>query len=93
MIGEGKYDDICTRAREQAQATAAIVIILEGNKGSGFSLQADMRVYETMTARLPALLRDMAAQIEKDLNAAEAAKDLAAEQAHEDTYAEYLRGD
>lgn len=38
-IGPGKYDDICTVARESAKASAAIVIILDGVSGSGFSCQ------------------------------------------------------
>lgn len=39
-IGPGMYDTLCTVVREQAEARAAIVIVLNGNKGSGFSIQA-----------------------------------------------------
>jgi hypothetical protein len=38
-LGPGKYDDLCTAARVLAEADAAIVIILNGNQGSGFSMQ------------------------------------------------------
>jgi hypothetical protein len=39
-IGPGKYDDLCTVVRETAEAKAAIIIILDGNKGNGFSVQS-----------------------------------------------------
>jgi hypothetical protein len=61
-LGPGKYDDLCTTVRESAEADAALVIILNGRKGSGFSIQtADLRVL----ADLPALLRSTADQIEQ----------------------------
>jgi hypothetical protein len=59
-IGPGKYDDLCTQIRQQAQAEGAIVIIFKGRYGNGFSAQADL----TTTLKLPAILRDVAAQIE-----------------------------
>ena len=37
--GPGKYDDVCTVVRETTNATGAIVIVLNGNQGSGFSCQ------------------------------------------------------
>lgn len=62
-MGEGKYNDLCTYVREQAQATGAIVIILQGNKGHGFSCQAPIE----KTAGLPEVLRSVANQIEASL--------------------------
>jgi len=64
-IGAGKYDDLTTRAREAAEAECAILIILRGNKGDGFSVQAPLPI----VAGLPELLRIMANQIEADLHA------------------------
>ena len=64
MIGPGKYDDICTAARMRHLAKGAIVIIIDGDRGSGFSVQAPPDV----TAKLPAVLRYMADQIERDAN-------------------------
>lgn len=61
--GPGKYDDLCTSAREAAQARGAILIIHEGARGSGFSVQAPLAVLMT----LPELLRYIADGIEKDL--------------------------
>lgn len=63
MIGPGKYDDICTMAREQAKAKSVILIINDGCKGSGFSCQADISTLLT----LPAALRGVADQIEANL--------------------------
>lgn len=38
--GPGRYDDLCTIVREKANAAAALVIVLGGDRGSGFSMQA-----------------------------------------------------
>ena len=60
--GPGKYDDICTTVREQTQAAAAIVIIVGGTKGSGFSVQATGHEL----AQLPDILEHLARQIRQD---------------------------
>jgi hypothetical protein len=65
-LGPGKYDAICTLAREQAEAEAALLLILGGNKGSGFSVQVQVQANMVLLRALPALLRDVADQIEKD---------------------------
>ena len=57
--GAGKYDTLCTEVREKTSAKGAIVIILDGNLGSGFSMQADPET----TATLPTLLENIAKQI------------------------------
>ena len=62
-LGPGKYDDLCTYVREQADAEVAIVIVSRGNKGSGFSMQSRN---QNMTTDLPYILESMAAQIRKD---------------------------
>ncbi len=38
-IGAGKYDDVCTVAREATQGDATLLIVLNGNKGDGFACQ------------------------------------------------------
>lgn len=63
MHGPGKYDDAATVARESTQADGVILIVVKGNKGSGFSVQAPFIVISS----LPATLRQMADDIEKDL--------------------------
>lgn len=62
MTGPGKYDDLCTELREKTRAVGAIVIIVEGNQGNGFSVQGPLPV----VAQLPQMLRFMADQIERD---------------------------
>lgn len=61
--GPGKYDDLCSEARTKANAAGAILIILDGDKGHGFEVQAPIDVQ----LRLPTLLRDTAQKIEDDL--------------------------
>lgn len=65
-VGPGKYDDLCTHVREEAKANGAIVIVIGGEKGDGFSVQAPMDVQ----LRLPYVLRHIAGQI------AESVRDL-----------------
>jgi hypothetical protein len=61
-LGPGKYDDLATYVREQTDAVGVIVIVIDGNAGSGFSCQASREV----TASLPLLLRRVADDIEAD---------------------------
>jgi len=62
MLGPGKYDDLCTKARQEAEAAGAILLLMDGNKGTGFSAQLTL---DHMFA-IPGILRQMADQIEKD---------------------------
>lgn len=62
-LGPGKYDDVCTMAMMSTKAEAALVIIIGGDKGHGFSLQGtDI----TILRNLPAILEDVAQQIRRD---------------------------
>lgn len=63
MIGPGKYDSICTVARESTDAAFIAVIVIGGNQGNGFSVQA---TDEALTHNLPKVLRKMADDIEAD---------------------------
>ena len=65
MEGPGKYDDICTMVRENTQATGAIVIVVDGNKGSGFSVQT---ISPDFASILPKILRLMADDLEDERN-------------------------
>lgn len=60
-LGHGKYDDLCTYVREQAEAEGAIVIVFGGNKGPGFAVQSSLGVL----LQMPALLRFVADEIER----------------------------
>jgi hypothetical protein len=59
-LGPGKYDQICTKVREEYHAAGAVVMIFLGDLGDGFSVQAPPE----LAAHLPRLLRHMAQQIE-----------------------------
>lgn len=67
-MGPGVYDDLCTQVRELAHATGVAVIVFQGDKGSGFSLQGP----PAMLMELPALLRQMAKDIDRDMKDADA---------------------
>lgn len=58
-LGPGKYDDLCTYVRENAKAAGAIVIVIRGDKGSGFACQTEPDVL----LALPAILESMAAEL------------------------------
>jgi hypothetical protein len=62
MIGPGKYDDLCTLVRKNANAAAAIVLIIDGKIGNGFACQG----HPGILRELPDLLREVANQIEED---------------------------
>jgi hypothetical protein len=62
-VGPGKYDKLCTYVRKQSKAVGALVIIIGGDKGHGFSMQSPS---DTM-AGVPELLEDIAKQIRKDV--------------------------
>lgn len=63
MIGAGKYDDLCTYVREQTKAAGVLVIVLDGERGNGFSCQADLPT----TMGVPDLLEHIARQIRADM--------------------------
>jgi hypothetical protein len=62
-LGPGKYDDLCSEVRERASADGAIVIVLNGDRGSGFSCQANLQAM----AALPDILERMARQLRQDM--------------------------
>ena len=64
-VGPGKYDALTSIVRKRAAAKGAIVMVIDGRHGSGFSVQATTEV----TAQLPRLLRVIADRIEQDINA------------------------
>lgn len=59
--GPGKYDDLCTLVRDEADAEGAIVIVIRGKQGTGFSVQAGIDVL----AALPRMLEEIAAEIRR----------------------------
>ena len=65
MIGPGKYAAACTAAREMTGAKVAIVIILGGDKGSGFSVQGEVNTTITVE-HVADLLESVAAELRRD---------------------------
>lgn len=62
MKDAGAYDDLCSEVRAKACAKVCLLIIIGGNKGSGFSAQMP----GFAAADVPDILRDVANQIERD---------------------------
>jgi hypothetical protein len=58
-LGPGKYDPLCTDARERSQARGVLLIVIGGEHGDGFSCQGDALVL----AQLPDLLEFVAREI------------------------------
>lgn len=58
-LGPGKYDDLCTDVRERSAASGAIVIVVGGNRGTGFSCQATLEVLATLPELLETVAREM----------------------------------
>ena len=62
-FGPGKYGDALTMARKLCGASAAILIVFDGELGRGFSVQAPAGVL----IDIPKMLRNTADSIEADL--------------------------
>lgn len=60
-LGAGKYDDLASHVREQTEAAAVLVIVLEGKGGSGFSAQGIAPLMRP--GRIAWILRAIAAEI------------------------------
>lgn len=63
--GPGRYDHVCTMAREASKAVGTLLIVLGGEHGDGFSCQAPIEVM----ASLPKILEDTAQQIRAEFTA------------------------
>jgi hypothetical protein len=53
--GPGKYDDITTTVREATGARGVVVVVLGGNRGSGFSVQCPPAAFAALTEGLRAV--------------------------------------
>lgn len=61
--GPGKYDEVCTVARELSGALGVVLIVKGGTQGDGFSVQAPL----DLILGLPHALRDVANKIEAEI--------------------------
>lgn len=64
MIGPGKYDALTTHVREQSQADGVIVVVLNGARGSGFSVQAPLELQLILSDLLESLAKQIRADLE-----------------------------
>jgi hypothetical protein len=58
--GPGGYDDVASVVWDATRAEGVIVVVFNGHKGTGFSVQAPL----LLVNEIPAILRSMADQIE-----------------------------
>jgi len=65
-VGPGKYDDVCSVARLSTDAEVAILIVVNGFAGTGFSVQARGG---PMIFAVPDMLEHVAAAIRVELKA------------------------
>jgi hypothetical protein len=61
LNGAGKYDDECKLVRMSTRADSVLVMVYDGDRGTGFSVQASASVIDV----LPEILESMAAEIRK----------------------------
>lgn len=60
-LGPGVYDEEATFVREETRADAVVVLVVNGVRGSGFSVQGPLNIH----AVLPDLMEYMAGEIRK----------------------------
>jgi hypothetical protein len=61
--GAGKYDEECSRIRNELKAESVMLVVIGGPKGSGFSCQASPRD----SLRFANVMRNAADQLDADL--------------------------
>lgn len=66
-MGPGKYDHWCTLVREGTHADGVVLIVLNGDRGAGFSVQA----VRGMQVPLADMLEDVVQQLRKNEGKAE----------------------
>lgn len=61
-----KFDELCARVREEAKASAVLLIVVGGPQGSGYSVQSvePLQHGTGFATALPRLLREMADEME-----------------------------
>ena len=64
-LGPGKYDRLCTLVRDRAHARGAVVLIVDGSDGNGFSAQLSA---EDIPGAIKSF-RQVADQLQADLDA------------------------
>lgn len=63
-LGSGKYGEECSKILEETEAEGVILVVISGNKGSGFSCHASPEV----VAELPSILENLSKQIKGSMH-------------------------
>ena len=63
-VGPGVYDQECTLVREKTEARGVLLIVLGGDRGDGFSCQADLFTTLALPDILERVAREMRASAE-----------------------------
>lgn len=61
--GAGIYDEDCGNVREKNNASGVLLIVLGGDKGNGFSIQAEGNIIQNV----PEMLESIAKELRSDL--------------------------
>ena len=64
--GPGVYDVECTVVRERTRAAGVLLLVIEGDRGNGFSAQF---THPTLVGAIPQLLRQIADEMARDAEA------------------------
>jgi len=66
--GPGKYDEACRALQAATEAEVIVILVVNGNVGSGFSVgvDADLADPRHTIAQLPTMLRQLAASLEQE---------------------------
>lgn len=67
MIGPGKYNELCGEVFERTDANGVFLMVLGGDRGDGTSCMMQPH----FLTRLPATLRKIADELERDIAAAQ----------------------
>jgi len=62
--GPGKYDHLCTYVRVRSEAHAVAIVVIGGNKGNGFSIQAEADLMPFLPDLLETIARTMRGDLE-----------------------------
>jgi hypothetical protein len=60
----GQYDELCTYVRKQAKARGTIVIVLNGDRGDGFSSQVPLETTFKLADLLETVAKETRASLE-----------------------------
>jgi hypothetical protein len=64
MFGPGKYDDLCKQIKDSTKAKGLLLVILDGDRGTGASCKMDFEIVKQM----PNILRAVADEMEQGTN-------------------------